>query len=171
MHKTKVVPTTTTALSAPTITIPVMFHTEVWPMIVESTAKGTWTAHDCEKYMESTISMRRHNDNRTLISYQSHENGTNISSLAVMVPLETTTDAINEVCAHLLANTPGFWSGLVASFREKYAAIPPMKVTTNHLRTIEPADWPGVVEFSHDGVKERRLIWLKRRRRPRTELH
>src|ERR1017187_6618587 len=162
---------TTTVAPATTFAILVTLNTEEWPAIVETTAKGTWTAHDCEKCMECTMSINRQADGGTLVSYGSFEDETPLSSLAIMATPETTTDAINEVCDHLLANTRGFWSGLVASFREKDAAIPPMKVTTNRLRTIEPDDWPCVVEFSHDGVKERRLIWLKRRRRPRTELH
>lgn len=157
MHKTKVVPTTTTALPATTVTIPVRFNTVKWPEIVESTAKGTWTAHDCERCIECTISLRRDADDRTLVSYQSLENGTNLSSLAVMVPLENTTDAINEVCTHLLASTFGFWSPLVASFWEKCTAIPTMKVTTNFLNglsvTINPDQWQVMVEASQEVEK------------------
>src|ERR1035437_3725430 len=69
-----------------------------------------------------------------------------------MVTPVAITDAINEVCAHLLASTCGSWSPLVASFREKYTAIPTMNVTTNyvtgHSVPINPDEWPVVLEPS-----------------------
>lgn len=154
MSNAQAVHSTNTALPAPTITIPVTFITEAWPVIVEATAKGSWTAHDCEKCVECTISIRRHADGRTLVEYRAYENETCSTSLAVMVMSETTTDAINEVCADLLASAFGLWSPLVASFREKYAAIPTMNVTTNYVGdqsvTINPDEWPVMFETSQE---------------------
>jgi hypothetical protein len=122
---------TTVALPAPIINMAVTFSIEEWAVIVEATANGSRTARDCEKRMECTISIRRHADGRTLVFYRSLENETYLSSLAVMATPRTTTDAIDRVCAHLFANTPGSWSPLVATFQEKYRAIPTMSVTTN----------------------------------------
>jgi len=156
MNNTKAVDrTTTVALPATTITVSVTFHTGEWPVLVEATASGSWTAHDSEKSVECTITIRRrHADGRTLVDYRSFENGTYLSSLAVMATTETTVAAIDEVCAHLLANTFGYWGPLVASLREKYAAIPKMKVTTNYASdqsvTINPGEWPVVVEASKE---------------------
>jgi hypothetical protein len=85
---------------------------------------------------------------------RSFENETPLSSLAIMVTPEAITDAINEVCAHLLASTCGSWSPLVASFREKYSAIPTMNITTNYVTgqsvPINPDEWPVVLEASNE---------------------
>ena len=154
MNNDKSVHDTSAALPATTFTIPVTFHTGEWPVLVEATASGSWTAHDSEKSVECTITILRHADGRTLVDYRSFENGTYLSSLAVMATTETTVAAIDEVCAHLLANTFGYWGPLVASLREKYAAIPKMKVTTNYASdqsvTINPGEWPVVVEASKE---------------------
>jgi hypothetical protein len=132
----------------------VTFNTVKWPKIVESTAEGTWTAQDSEKRVECTISIRRDADDRTLVSYESRENGSYLSSLAVMATTETTPAAMDEVCTHMLLNTPGLWNPLVASFREKYAASPKMKVTTNYVRdqsvTINPDEWAVIAEASQE---------------------
>jgi hypothetical protein len=120
--------TTTVARPATTFTtIPVTFDTWEWPIIVEAKAKGTWTAHDAEKRVECIIAMRRHADGRALLSYQFFENETPLSSWGLMAMPKTTDDAIDWICAHLLANASGFWRPLVASFREKYTASPAMK--------------------------------------------
>src|ERR1035438_4883103 len=118
---------TKVARMATIFTILVTFDILKWPIIGEAKAKGTWTAHDAEKRVECIIAMRRHPDGRALISYQSFENETLLSSWALMAIPETTDDAIDWVCAHLLTNASGFWRPLVASFREKYAASPAMK--------------------------------------------
>ena len=127
MDNSNVLHSTTTVAPATTFAILVTLNTEEWPAIVEATATGSWSAHDSEKFVECTMTIRRHADGRTLVSYQSLENETPLSAWAVMVPPENTTDAIDWVCAHLLANASGFWRPLVVSFREKYAASPAMK--------------------------------------------
>jgi|ERR1017187_889993 hypothetical protein len=121
VHSTKV------AYSANTFTIPVTFTSREWPIIVEAKANGSWTATDSEKHVECIIAMRRHADGRALISYQSFGGETPLSSWALMAMPKTTDDAIDWLCAHLLANASGFWRQLVASFREKYTASPAMK--------------------------------------------
>ena len=131
MHDAKTADSTTNAalpaLPVTTFTIPVTFNIEEWSIIAEAKANGSWTAADSEKHVECIMALRRHADGRTIVSYQSFENETHLSSWAVMVPSENTTDAIDWVCAHLLANASGFWQPLVVSFREKYAASPAMK--------------------------------------------
>src|ERR1035437_5102750 len=117
---------TNTARWATTFTIPVTFDIKEWDVIVEDKASGSWTFADSEKHVECIMALRRHADGRTLIFYQSFENQTYLSSFAVMAMPKATDDAIDWVCAHLLANASGFWKPLVASFREKYAASPAM---------------------------------------------
>ena len=148
MNDSKTVHSTTmVAHRATEVTIPVTFTIREWPIIVEAKAKGTWTAHDAEKRVECIIAMRRHADGRALISYQSFENETLLSSWALMAMPETTDDAIDWVCAHLLTNASGFWRPLVASFREKYTASPAMKAEQFGYRgykydTIVPKSGP-----------------------------
>ena len=80
MHDAKTADSTTNAaLSATTVTIPVTFNIQEWPVIVESTAKGSWTADDSEKFVECNMTIRRHADGRALVSYQSLENETYLS--------------------------------------------------------------------------------------------
>src|ERR1019366_9519508 len=120
VHSTKV------AYSANTFTIPVTFTSREWPIIAEAKDNGTWTATDSEKHVECIIALLRHADGRALVYYRSFENQTCLSSFSVMAWPKTTDDAIDWVCAHLLANVPGFWRPLVASFREKYTGSPAM---------------------------------------------
>jgi hypothetical protein len=124
MDNSNVVHSTKVAHPATTFTIPVTFNIWEWRTIVEATTKGTWTAHDAEKRVECKLAMRRHANGCALISYQYFENETLLSSWALMAMRKTTDDAIDWVCAHLLANASGFFRPLVASFREKYTASP-----------------------------------------------
>jgi aminoglycoside phosphotransferase family enzyme len=62
----------------------VTFNIKAWPIKVEAKANGSWTATDSEKHVECIIAMRRHADGRALISYQSFENETPLSSWALM---------------------------------------------------------------------------------------
>ena len=128
MTNTKVVHTNRAlpALPPTTFTIPVTFDIGEWPVIVEDKASGSWTAEDVEKHVECIMALQRHADGRTLVYYRSFENQTCLSSFSVMAWPKTTDDAIDWVCAHLLANVPGFWRPLVASFREKYTGSPAM---------------------------------------------
>ena len=128
MNNSKTVHSTTmVAHRATKFTIPVTFNSWEFPTIAEATAKGTWTADDAEKRVECNLAICRHADGRALISYQLFENETLLSSWALMAMPKTTDDAIDWVCAHLLANASGFWRPLVAAFREKYTASPAMK--------------------------------------------
>jgi hypothetical protein len=127
MIKTKSVHSTTTvARPVTTFTVPVTFDTEEWDMIVEDEASGCWTAGDSEKHVKCVMALLRHADGRALVYYRFFENQTYLASFAVMAMPKTTNDAIDWVCAHLLANVPGFWKPLVARFREKYTASPAM---------------------------------------------
>ena len=163
MNKTNAVHSTTTvALPATTVTIPVTLNIEEWPVIVEVKASSSWTAGDSEKCVECTITTRGHADGYAIVSYQASENERYLSSWAVMATPENTLAAIDEVCAHLSFNIPGFWAPLVASFREKYTAIPKMKVTTNYVGdqsvTINPDEWAVIAEASQE-VDTERPFW------------
>src|ERR1035437_1150769 len=125
-NNTNSVHDTSAPLWATTFTIPVTFDIKEWTLIVEDMASGCWTAGDCEKHVKCVMALLRHADGRALVYYRSFENQTYLSSFAVMAMPKTTDDAIDWVCAHLLANASGFWKPLVASFREKYTASPAM---------------------------------------------
>jgi hypothetical protein len=127
MNKNEVVDSTTTAIPPATFTLEVTFNTAEWHRIAEATDSGSYSAYNTETFVKCTMTIRRHDDGRTLVSYQSFENETPLSAFAIIVPPENTTDAIDWACAHLLANASGFWRPLAVSFREQYAASPAMK--------------------------------------------
>lgn len=143
------------ALPATTFTIPVTFDIEEWPVIVEDRASGSWTAADSEKHVECIMALQRHADGRALVYYRCFENQTCLSSFALMATPNTTADAIDWVCAYLLANASGFWRPLVASFREKYTASPAMKA--------EDIVYKG---YNFNTFSLNNGLWLSMRRRP-----
>jgi hypothetical protein len=109
------------AFPATTITIPVTFNTEEWPVIVEARANGSWTADDSEKCVECTLTVRRHADGRTLVGYGAAKNAKYLSSLTLMATPQMSWDAISIVTAHLwLSASRGNWSTLIANFKCQY---------------------------------------------------
>ena len=131
MSSTQAVHTNTALPALPAIrptvfTIEMKFDSEEWTAIVEDKASGCWTAGDSEKHVGIIMGLLRHADGRAIVYYRSFENQTYLSSFAVMAWPKTTDDAIDWVCAHLLANASGLWRPLVARFREQYTASPAM---------------------------------------------
>lgn len=155
--QTEVDSTNMAAPATAEITVPVTFLAPEWPVILAVECESIGTTLDPAQNVRAVLTIRRHANGTTLVGHAATEDR-GLVEYTVMATTETTAAAIDVVCAHLLANTFGYWRPLAASFKEKYAAIPKMKVTTNYFTdqwvTINPDEWPVVVEASVEASKE-----------------
>lgn len=155
--QTEVDSTNMAAPATAEITVPVTFLAPEWPVILAVECESIGTTLDPAQNVRAVLTIRRHANGTTLVGHAATEDR-GLVEYTVMATTETTAAAIDVVCAHLLANTFGYWRPLAASFKEKYAAIPKMKVTTNYFTdqwvTINPDEWPVVVEASVEVSKE-----------------
>jgi hypothetical protein len=103
MSSTKAVQSTTTvAIPAPTVTIPVTFNTEEFPVIETFEFNSADTVPDSVGYVKCILTIRRrHVDGSTVVGYTNGSVGSG-AEFYVMATQKSTPNALKRVSAQLL---------------------------------------------------------------------
>jgi hypothetical protein len=129
--------TTTTVDPAATAFFEVSFRKEEWNTILEAYyCGGGMIRGNADLWAECEITVRHNPAGFIMVGYEVFEDGA-VGRYTMMATTETTGDAINKVCAHLVAHSNGRWGKLNASLKAKFRRLDE-KMARKRTTPIDP---------------------------------
>lgn len=131
------VETTTTAGPAAADSFEVSFRKDEWNTILDVYyCGGGMISGKPDLFADCEITVRHNAAGFIMVGYVVFEDGA-AGRYTMMATTETTSDAINKVCAHLVAHSNGRWGKLNANLKAKFRRLEE-KVTCKTVNPINP---------------------------------